>query len=151
MTMEIDTKEFEVLKDAEEVVSLAKKVGRRLKPPNPDSDPKTVVAWRWFVVVGLAVNTLVLVINMLLEWGVLSTVFPGFAYASEQHLAQTQIVAVRIEQLEWRIFDLRVKQCEAINRHESAQVFTVQLDELIKRYREITQRRPDLPECPEVE
>lgn len=79
--------------------------------------------------------------------GMLSIMGSGYALASDQTATKQQIVATRLEQIEWRMFDLRVKQCEAIKRGESAQVFTIQLEQQIKTYREISGKEPSLPGC----
>lgn len=74
----------------------------------------------------------------------------GFAYAKDQKSTEKQVVATRLEQLEWRMFDLRVKQCDSIKRGESPQVYTIQLGQLMKNYREISGKEPDLPKCEQV-
>jgi hypothetical protein len=81
---------------------------------------------------------------------VLTFIGNGFALAKDQRSTEKQVIATRLEQLEWRMFDLRVKQCEAIKRGESPQVYTVQLAEQMKTYRAIAGRDPDLPRCEQV-
>lgn len=86
----------------------------------------------------------------LISMGVVPSVGTGFAYASEQKEAEHQVLATRLEQLEWRMFDLRVKQCEAIKKSESPQAFTVQLVQQLATYRKISNKEPKLPQCDEL-
>lgn len=136
-----------MLQEAEQAASLATKLGRRLKPPK--SDDPIVNAWRWFIVVTVTANSVALVVHILLACG-LTPLFSGFAYASEQAESQRQVLATRLEQLEWRMFDLRVKQCEAIKRGESPRAFTIQLEQQMHTYRELKRADPRLPTCSEI-
>lgn len=145
--MEIDTGRYQVLAEAEQAASLAQKLGRRLKPPK--SDDPIVNAWRWFIVVTVTANSVALVVHILLACG-LTPLFSGFAYASDQEESQKQVMATRLEQLEWRMFDLRVKQCEAIKRGESPRAFTIQLEQQLHTYRELKRAEPRLPSCSEI-
>lgn len=145
--MEIETGRYKVLAEAEQAASLAQKIGRKLKPPA--SDDPVVNAWRWFIVVTVTANSVALVVHILLACG-LTPMFSGFAYASDQENSKGQIVATRLEQLEWRMFDLRVKQCEAIKRGESPRAFTIQLSQQMSTYRELKRELPRLPNCNEI-
>ncbi len=146
--MEIETGRYKVLKETEEAVSLASKIGKRLKPPQ--SDDPNVMVWRWFMVVVSVMNLMGLAVHVALACG-LTPVFSGFAYASDVKTTQVNLADVRVEQLEWRAFDLRVKQCEAIKKHENPQPFTIQLSDIIKRYQSLTSRRLQIPQCNELE
>ena len=146
--MEIETGRYKVLKEAEEAVGVAAKISKRLKPPQ--SDDYDVMVWRWIVVVVTVMNAMGLAIHVALACGI-TPVFSGFAYASDVKSTQVQLADVRVEQLEWRAFDLRVKQCEAIKKHENPQPFTIQLSDIIKRYQGLTSRRLQIPQCNELE
>jgi hypothetical protein len=76
--------------------------------------------------------------------------FPGPARAAEVAAAREEARLARIEGLEARMFDLRVKQCEAIKAGESARIYTIQLQQLMDRYFGLTQRQPSLPICEEL-
>jgi hypothetical protein len=145
--MEIDTGRYIVLAEAEQAATLAQKIGRKLKPPT--SDDPIVNAWRWFIVVTVTANSVALVVHILLACG-LTPFFAGFAHASDQKADQRVNLVSRLEQLDWRMFDLRVKQCEAIKKQESPRVFTWQLDQLVKVYYDLTTRYPQLPSCEQI-
>jgi len=136
-----------VLNDVEKAAGLVGKIGKRLKPPK-SKDP-TVNAWRWFIVMTVTANSVALTVHILLACG-MTPFFAGFAYASEQHESQAQLKTARLEQLDWRLFDLRVKQCEAISKGESPRVFTWQLDQLTRVYLELSGRLPQLPSCEQI-
>lgn len=76
--------------------------------------------------------------------------FPGPARALEVLAIKDEARLARIEVIEQRMFDLRVKQCEAIKASESPRVYTIQLQQLIDRYWQLTQRQPVLPICEEL-
>jgi len=87
---------------------------------------------------------LILVVHVLWAWGLLGFIpgaGSGFAMASD---------STRLEFLEGRLFDLKVKQCEAIDQGKSVQVYTIQIQEYSKKYRELTGRSPELPSCAEL-
>src|SRR3989304_9621106 len=105
--------------------------------------------WRYFVVTVTVANSIVLAGHVALACG-LTPWFAGFAYASDQKTAESQISETRAEQLEWRMFELRIKQCDAIKKGESPQVYTIQLDELYRKYRVLKDETPSLPQCREL-
>lgn len=76
--------------------------------------------------------------------------YPGPARATEMTAVKEEARVARIEGLEARMFDLRVKQCEALKANESPRVFTIQLQQLMERYWSLTQRQPQLPSCEEL-
>lgn len=137
-----------MLKDVEEGANLAARIGRRLKPPLAEDG--SVMAWRWFVVVMITLNSVGLALHVVLACG-LTPMFSGFAYASEQKSQAAALLTSRAEQLGWRIFDLRVQQCSAIKKGSSAQLYTVQLQELTKVYKEVTNQYSQVPRCEELE
>lgn len=94
---------------------------------------------------------LMVTFHMAYAWGYLAWLgIHGFASAEEQKATQAQVAAIRIEQLEARMFDLRIKQCDAIRRGESPRVYTVELQGKIITYRELTGNNPQLPACNEL-
>lgn len=100
--------------------------------------------------ISIAGNSAGLVIVTMLAFGMLPWAFPGFASAQDQHHAQTQIIETRVEQLEWRMFELRIKQCEAISRDENPRIYTIQLEQLFRTYRTLNREPPALPACREL-
>jgi hypothetical protein len=76
--------------------------------------------------------------------------YPGPARAIEMMTIKDEARLARVEVIEQRMFDLRVKQCEAIKANESPRVYTIQLQQLIDRYWQLTQRQPVLPLCEEL-
>jgi hypothetical protein len=97
----------------------------------------------------LGVNSVALTIHIALACGLLP-MFPGFASAGDMEAVYIQNKAARLEQLQWRMFELRVKQCEAIDKGESPRVFTVQLEEQQRTYRALTNGTYSLPDCREI-
>jgi hypothetical protein len=92
----------------------------------------------------------VLAIHIALACGFLSGVWPGFAKADETTKIKEEVQVTRVENLEARIFDLRVSQCAAIREGKSAQVFTIQLQTLLQKYAQLTRTTPNLPICEEL-
>jgi hypothetical protein len=76
--------------------------------------------------------------------------YPGPARATEMASVKDEARITRVEGLEARMFDLRVKQCEALKAGESPRVFTIQLQQLLDRYWALTLRQPSLPSCEEL-
>lgn len=146
--------------EIEKGVTLLDRVSQKLKPPPPDADASETMAWRWFIVAILGGDTLILLFHIILACG-LTPVFSGFALASDIKTQQVKYVSdlkaqqdslqqMRTEMLESRIFDLRVEQCRALAKSESASVFTVQLDEVKRQYRTLTSHFAQTPDCKEL-
>lgn len=91
-----------------------------------------------------------LAIHIALACG-LTPFFAGFADASDIEIIRMQNKTSRLEQLQWRMFELRVKQCEAIVKGESSRAFTVQLEESQRTYLTLTNGMTyTLPMCEEL-
>lgn len=116
---------------------------KALSPPRFKKEKNEL--WAWLVTMGLLMSGL----HILLACGLLPG-FSGFAYASDLLPVQSAVVSGRQEFLEGRAFELRVKQCEAIDEGKSPQVYTVQLQEVLKKYYDLTKMRMDLPACQEL-
>lgn len=148
--MEVETGEFERLEQVAKAPGLTGKAAavlKGLKPP--PSEDRQVMAWRYFVVTVTVANTITLAGHIVLACG-LTPWFAGFAYASDQKTAQIQIAELRVESLEERMFDLRVKQCEAIDKGESPRQYTIRLEDLLRKYWDLKKERPPLPVCAEL-
>lgn len=139
-----------MIKDIEEGANLAVRLGKKLKPP--EASDSNVMAWRWFVVVMITVDSVALALHVLLACG-LTPMFSGFAYASDVKTNRALIETAREEQLSWRMFDLRIEQCAALKKGSGAQVYTIQLQELSKSFHDGSPNRgtPQIPECKELE
>lgn len=99
--------------------------------------------------IAVSITSLAAIFFGLIAFGVIPT-RAQVALASEQQAAAKQVIATRIEQLEWRIFDLTVKQCDAIKKGESARIYTLELIALIKTYTDLVGKQPDLPSCTQL-
>lgn len=66
-----------------------------------------------------------------------------------QHLSD-EVKGVRVELLQQRLLDLRIRQCESIRAQQSAQFFARQITEQSGKYRELVHAPPDLPTCTEL-
>lgn len=140
-------KRLEEVVKADGVTGKAAALLRGMKPPS--SEDPSVMAWRYFVVTVTLANSVALAGHIAIACG-LTPWFGGFAYAADQKSAQAQIMETRAEQLEWRMFELRIKQCDALKKGENPQVYTIQLDELFKKYRVLKNEIPSLPQCREL-
>lgn len=134
------------------------KRGRR---EDPDSGEYRQLSWQSLLLMGLSNSEVkgAIIVSwritnaVMLLWitGWLGTFgYPGPARATEIAVVKEEARLGRIEGLESRMFDLRVKQCEALKANQSPRVFTVQLQQLIDRYYALTQRSPTLPSCEEL-
>jgi len=92
------------------------------------------VSWRVATAVGL-----------LGAYGLLGPVpgLSGFAYADDSK-------AVRVDALDSEIFELRVKQCQAIEQGQSPLVYTVRLNEKWRTYVGLVGHDPKVPDCREL-
>lgn len=131
------------------LLEIAEKVAEELVPPDNDAPAKDHRRWRFWVMMILGVNSAALTIHIALACGLLP-MFPGFANAGEMQAVHLQSKLARLEQLQWRMFELRVKQCEAIAKGESPRVYTVQLEEQQRTYLALTNGTYSLPLCNEM-
>jgi hypothetical protein len=77
-------------------------------------------------------------------YGLLGPVgYGGFASASDAK-------EVRIDALDSEIFEIRVKQCEALDQGKSALVYTIRFNEKWRVYVNLTGHEPKVPECREL-
>jgi len=96
---------------------------------------------RGAIVVGYRVLT---VAALLGAYGLLGPFgFGGFASASEAKEA-------RIALLDSEIFELRIKQCQALDQGQSPLVYTVRLNEKWREYTNLVGHEPKVPDCREL-
>lgn len=144
---ETATGRFRRIAEAQGLTSKVVEAARALKPP-PSDDP-AVRGWRYLVVAFTAANSIILAGHIVLACG-LTPFFSGFAYASDQKSLVQEQKTARVEFIEARIFDLRVRQCEAINKGDNPQPYTIQLQQVWAKYRDVTGREPQVPSCREL-
>jgi hypothetical protein len=124
-------------------------VAKKLKPPNDDSASESVVLWRWLMA-GVVCFVLFGYGGLhLAAYGALPFV-TGFASESEVLKLKDDLTASRIDYIENTAFQLRIRQCEVISEHKSPRVYTVQIEELNKKFRELTGQNLTLPTCGEL-
>lgn len=121
--------------------SMLKDLLEFLIPPRDDR-PENIRRWR--ISIGLAM--VILYGHVLLACGWLQSLgFSGFAYASD-------VKSIKVELLEQRIFDARLRQCTATSQ-ESRQFYASKVQELLSKFREAEGRTGGqyrLPTCDEV-
>lgn len=98
-----------------------------------------VVGWR-----------MLLVVHILFACGWLAWAgLPGFAYAADVTSVRNDVSSIKVELLESRIFDTRVRQCESTTA-EPRTFYREKLQELLRKYRELTAADYRLPSCGEL-
>jgi hypothetical protein len=106
--------------------------------PSVNQDPETRRRWR--IAMGFAVFCLSCA--TLVSYGIFSPFgHQGFAYS-------TDVKSIKVELLEQRIFDARLRQCSATSQ-ESRQFYASKVQELLSKFRE-TEGQYRLPSCDEV-
>lgn len=74
----------------------------------------------------------------------------GFAYASDMKEIRADQMDVKVELLEQRIFETRIRQCNAATQ-ESRQFYLEKLQDLLRKHQKTTASEYRLPLCSEVE
>lgn len=127
----------EVAKFAHEQSSMLKALFEFFIPP-VNQDPETRRRWR--IAIGFAVFCLSCA--TLFSYGIFSPFgHPGFAHSAD-------VKSIKVELLEQRIFDARLRQCTATSQ-ESRQFYAAKVQELLSKFRE-TEGQYRLPSCDEV-
>lgn len=127
----------EVSKFAHGELSMLKALFEFFIPP-VNQDPET--RRRWCIAIGFAVFCLSCA--TLVSYGIFSPFgHQGFAYSAD-------VKSIKVELLEQRIFDARLRQCGATSQ-ESRQFYAAKVQELLGRFREIDGQYR-LPSCEEV-
>ena len=120
-----------------------KELGTILFPP----DVPAVIKWR------LAVFATIIVIVAHAMWGHgwLSGIGlgDGYAYADSLKSVRADVSQIQAALTEQRIFDLRIRQCEA-DTQEQKRFYTQRVQELMNEYRAITGTEYRLPACEEL-
>jgi hypothetical protein len=127
----------EVAKSAHEKSSMLKALFEFFIP-SLNQNPETKRRWR--ISIGFAVFCLSTA--TLHSYGIFSPFgHQGFAYAAD-------VKSIKVELLEQRIFDARLRQCSATSQ-ESRQFYAEKVQELLRKFRE-TEGQYRLPSCEEV-
>jgi hypothetical protein len=127
----------EVSKSAHEKSSMLKALFDFFIPPI-SQDPETHRRWR--IAIGFAVFCLSFA--TLVSYGI----FAPFGHGGFAH--STDVKSIKVELLEQRIFDARLRQCSASSL-ESRQFYLAKVQELLSKFRE-TEGQYRLPSCDEV-
>ncbi len=83
-------------------------------------------------------------------WLCLLLTFGGGLYGLNTFARDSELKQVRVELLQQRLVDLRIRQCEAVRKAQPADFFAKQITEQAGKYRELTYSPPDLPKCNEL-
>jgi hypothetical protein len=129
-------------------IDAALEIGKMALPPKDGSFPETK-RWRWLIVCIVGANSIALAFHIALACGMVPF-YPGFASASDMTAAKVEARSGRLEQLMWTMFELRTRQCDAIDKGISPRGFTIQLEQQQKIYYSLTNEFHQLPTCQEL-
>lgn len=73
-----------------------------------------------------------------------------YTYAIQSFASTNEVKALHIKFSESSLFDLRVKQCDAIRRGQSGAAYRAKIQELMREYREKAGADFVLPQCEEL-
>ena len=124
--------------------------------PTPGANPQ--LDWRWRVSVSLLLGglTLALSAHIALACGLLPTLWPGFALASDVSAQAAQITSLEMRQIDDQIVLTRTRQCEAMKAtppNESAKWFAEsRIQTLTEKWQQmsINHQPYRLPDCSEL-
>lgn len=135
-----------------ELLDVARSGLKRLTPPTGPDDGPEFVAWRYFVAGSIVVLYGGLATHIALACGFMTALFPGFAKADGQSKLQSQVTELRLEGIETKLWDLRIRQCEAWSKQKPTIAFTEKIRETQRKYAELTNGHLyELPDCRELQ
>lgn len=119
----------------------------RLKPPAYDADPKTVMAWRWFIALTTGALTMALTAHIALACGLLATAtgYSGFASSADFEMLKTETTQRRVRELQKEMLDAKQKQCAASG--EAKRLYFDAYNDLRAEYFTLTKREFPDPPC----
>lgn len=133
----------------------AGKLLARFIPPavaGSEEDAERIWKWRLLLAVTVVTNALLTVVHIAWACSLLPGL-AGFAMAGEvREIAETQKAAAT-EILEQRLFDTRLRQCEAVENGAAPavlQTYATQMFALKKRYMRLTGQAYEVPLCSEI-
>jgi hypothetical protein len=71
-------------------------------------------------------------------------------YAMRTFANNSDVVDIKVELLQTRLLDLKIKQCEAIKAQKNTEFFAGQIQVQTEKYYILTGRLPSLPTCSEL-
>lgn len=83
-------------------------------------------------------------------WLCLFATAAGGMYAVNVFAKNDEVTSIRVELLQQRLLDLRIRQCQAIKDGQPAAFWAGQIQEQATKYYELTNRSPQLPGCGEL-
>lgn len=96
--------------------------------------------WRWKMFYAVSGVWVMVLAMMAASFGVFPAVYQGFASAEDQQTTQGQVTAVRVEQLEAQLFNLRKDQCAALKEGRSGGAYWQQMQVLIDTLYALTKK-----------
>lgn len=118
---------------------------KKLKPPSGDAAGTEVTAWRWTIAITVGATAMSLAAHIALACGMLTSVHPGFALASDVQAMRDERKMERETDLESKILETRARQCKADT--PVRELHTQTLQKMLIEYAKITSRQYPLPDC----
>lgn len=114
--------------------------------PPADSDPRAVEVHRWRVTVVACSAFCGLIVSIIISYGLVPGIFPGFATARDVNDLRQVLLDERSSILDQQIFQLRQLNCTSKSDSEREMV-RGRIQDLMQRYYNVTGRSYDLPAC----
>jgi hypothetical protein len=121
---------------------------RIMFPPPDDAHPDEHRRWRWSISIVSIATVGALVVHIALAYGYLAIMHPGFAKADDLVQLKLEWREAREADLESRILDLRVKQCQASSTVKH--LYTDSLQKIMVQYTKMSGRQYPLPNCQDL-
>jgi hypothetical protein len=83
-------------------------------------------------------------------WLCLLSTVGGGIYAVNTFARDSDVSSIRVELLQDRLLELRIRQCDAVKAFQPADFFAKQITEQAGKYQELTNAQPNLPTCQEL-
>lgn len=119
-----------------------KEIVEALFPP----DIKPVARWR--LVVFAVLVMMMIHIAWACGWLDYLHLGKGFAYADDVKDAQSEVTSIKLELIEQRLFETRIRFCKA--DEGSRRIYTEKIRDLMGKYQSITRLQYQLPDCKEL-
>lgn len=117
--------------------------------PPPDSDTAANHSWRWRIATFTAMSFFGVVTMAILAFGVVPTVFAGFASSLSLQDSVTEQRQHWVYQLDKQILDYRINQCHA-STPEARQLYYSKMQWLMEEYQKLTHQSYNLPACADL-
>lgn len=83
-------------------------------------------------------------------WLCLLCTFGAGLYGVNTFAKDSEVKQIRVELLQQRLLDLRIRQCDAVRLLQPASFFAGQITDQSDKYEALTGRKPELPTCQEL-